>query len=460
MTFSLSLLSNKRAQMNIHRFYDNGLAHASYAVVSHGAVALIDPARNPQPYIDFAAQLGATIVAVIETHPHADFVSSHAELHRLTGATLYVHPLVGASYPHQPFGDGDRITVGNLTLQALHTPGHSPDSICVLVNDAQGKPHAVFTGDTLFIGDVGRPDLRQNVGNVTAKAEALARQLYQSLRQKLMILPADVVIYPAHGPGSLCGKQMSAELESTIGQQIKENYALQPMDEDEFVALVTDRLPYVPPYFGYDVNVNRQGATDYADSLNAIPEIGSRAAFRDDVTIVDVRPQDQFRSGHHFGAINIPDGLRFETWLGTVIRPGEPFYLIAGDYARLQTAIEKAAKIGYEAFIAGKSTDAAGPQQSALFDEKHFLEHPEAYTIVDLRSRYEAADQPIFTQALNIPLPELRDRITEIPADKPIAIHCAGGYRSAIGASIVAAGLPNIQVVDIGTKIMEFTPAD
>src|SRR5690606_32212715 len=178
--------------MDIHQFYDEGLAHASYAILNGDQIALIDPARNPQPYLDYAAHHGAAIVAVIETHPHADFVSAHLELHHTTGATLYTSVLVGAEYPHQPFDDGDRIALGSISLEAINTPGHSPDSICVLLLDPQNKPHAVFTGDTLFVGDVGRPDLRERVGNITEKSAALARQLYRSTREKLMRLPADV----------------------------------------------------------------------------------------------------------------------------------------------------------------------------------------------------------------------------------------------------------------------------
>ena len=448
------------AQMKIHQFYDDGLAHASYAILSDGVIALIDPARDPQPYLDFAGQYHARISAIVETHPHADFVSSHAELHYLTGATIYTSRLVGAEYPHRPFDDGDRIALGNVYLEAINTPGHSPDSICVLLRDEQRQPYAVFTGDTLFVGDVGRPDLRENVGNITANATALARQLYHSLRDKLMTLPPDVLVYPAHGPGSLCGKQMGNELQSTIAKEIRGNHALQAMDEDEFVALVTEQQPFIPPYFEYDVTLNKKGADGFKAGIDAIPVLDIPNGLVPGVTIIDGRPQAQFRVGHLPHAISIPDGLRFETWLGTVVRPGESFYLLAGDTQRLQTLIEKAAKIGYEQQIKGKSTITEGPVQSAPFDAGHFMDNQGAYTIVDIRNRQEVELRPIFDRAINVPLPELRDRVGEIPLGKPIAVHCAGGYRSAIGSSIIAAALPGAAVQDIGSHISEFTPID
>ncbi|MCX7877679.1 MAG: MBL fold metallo-hydrolase, partial [Ignavibacteria bacterium] len=198
--------------MVIKQFEDKNLAHYSYAVYSKGEVALIDPARDVSQYYEFAGSLNGKITVVIETHPHADFVSSHLEIHKTTGATIYVSELVGAEYPHQSFDEGDAIILGDITLKAINTPGHSPDSISIVVIDEKGKPYAVFTGDTLFIGDCGRPDLREKAGAITAKREELARQMYYSLRNKLMTLPDDVLVYPAHGAGSLCGKGLSLSL--------------------------------------------------------------------------------------------------------------------------------------------------------------------------------------------------------------------------------------------------------
>lgn len=444
--------------MDIHQFYDEGLAHASYAIRSDGQIALVDPARNPQQYLDFAERHHAKIIAVIETHPHADFVSSHLELHHITGATLYTSGLVGATYPHKPFDEGDQIALGSVRLAAINTPGHSPDSICILLFDQQNKPHAVFTGDTLFVGDVGRPDLRERVGNITGEAATLARQLYHSTREKLMRLPATVVVYPAHGPGSLCGKNMGDARYSTIGNEINSNYALQPMDEDAFVTLIMEQQPFVPRYFEYDVMLNKEGAPAFQASINAIPALTDLSTSDTDVLVVDGRPQVLFQSGHLPGAINIPDGLRFETWLGSIVNPGEAFYLLAGDDQQLQVLVEKAAKIGYEQQVVGMNVTSGGPVLAAPFDEGHFTKNQHNYTIVDIRNSEEVAARPVFAKSIPIPLPELRAQAAKLPTDKPIVVHCAGGYRSAIGASIIAAALPDATVIDMGVRIHDFNP--
>ncbi len=443
--------------MIVHQFYDEGLAHASYAVLSGDQMALIDPARNPKPYLDFAQKHGARISAIIETHPHADFVSSHVELYELNESPIYTSSLVGADYPHIPFDDGDRIPVGDIQLAAIHTPGHSPDSISVLLLDERGHPQAVFTGDTLFVGDVGRPDLRENVGNMRAEARALAKQLFHTTRERLMTLPHHVQVYPAHGPGSLCGKNMGSDLHSTIGREIAENYALQPMSEEAFVTLVLDQQPFVPKYFPYDVMLNKQGAASFLASIERIPALAGPQEMGPQALAIDVRPAAQFQSGHHPGAINIPDGLRFETWLGTIVAPEERFYLLAGDDDQRQTAVEKAAKIGYERLIEATLTTLGGPVRTAPFDPGHFVNHQQDYTVVDIRNPEESQVNPIFDHSIRIPLPELRERIPEIPTDKPIAVHCAGGYRSAIGSSIIAGALPDAIVQDIGTHISDFT---
>jgi len=334
--------------MLIHQFYDTDLAHASYALLRAGQIIVIDPARNPQPYYDFAQLHEADITGVIETHPHADFVSSHLEIHETTDATIYVSHLLGAAYPHQTFDEGDIITLADITLKAINTPGHSPDSICVLVEDENGVSTALFSGDTLFVGDVGRPDLREEAGNLTAKKEDLARQMYHSTRQKLMKLPQDVVVYPAHGPGSLCGKNMSQDLQSTIGRELRENYALQLMDELAFVQELTADQPFAPQYFGYDVELNKQGAPGFMQSIAAIPHLPNNTILDADALVVDTRSKTLFNEAHLKNAINLQLQGKFETWLGAVIYPKEPFYLIAEDEAKLETALTRAAKIGYE----------------------------------------------------------------------------------------------------------------
>ena len=365
----------------IEQFYDKGLAHASYAVLSENEIVLIDPARNPQPYYDFAKKHEAEIIGIIETHPHAEFVSSHLEIHKKTGATIYVNSLVGAEYPHQAFDEGDAITVGWLTLEVIHTPGHSPDSNSVLVIDETGKEIAVFTGDTLFVGDVGRPDLRGNVGNIKAKANELAKQLYHSTREKLMQLPEDVIVYPAHGPGSLCGKNMSADLHSTIGREKKENYALQDMNEDDFVSLILKDQPWVPKYFEYNVAINKSGADFFEKSINKTKVISQASQLEEGILIIDTRPAEEFRAGHLQDAINIPDAVKFETWLGSLVSPKEPFYLIGADEASLRHVLEKAGKIGYENSVAGLLWEDTGTVKELEFNLKNLRQ-----TLINLPS--------------------------------------------------------------------------
>jgi len=440
--------------MHVHQFYDEGLSHASYAVLSENEIALVDPARDPQPYYDFAKKRRAKIVAVIETHPHADFVSGHLEIHRKTGATIYTSKLAGAEYPHEPFDDGMRIRVGDVFLKAYNTPGHSPDSISVTLESKTGKTVGVFTGDTLFIGDVGRPDLRENVGKIQSKREELARALYDSTRNILMKLPPEAAVYPAHGAGSLCGKSLSEKLLSTIGEQLEENPALQAMTEDEFVAYLLSGQPFIPKYFSYNVELNKKGAQGYLESLERISPEDLNGRNLQGALIVDTRPGKQFKNGHRRGAINIPDDEKFETWLGAILAPGEEFYLIAEDHEDLKTVISKTAKIGYEQFIKGAYLwDGVAEEKSPKFDMNDYIRNHPKYTTIDVRNSTER-DEPLINGSLFIPLPELRDRLDEIPVDKPVAVHCAGGYRSAIAASIIEDALRGKTLVyDIGEAV-------
>ncbi len=444
--------------MKIEQFEDKGLSHFSYAILSECAreIVLIDPARNPQPYYDYARANDAKIVAVIETHPHADFVSSHLEIARATGAFIRVSKLLGADYAHQAFDEGNTFTSGKLMFRALNTPGHSPDSISVVLA-REGRDVAVFTGDTLFIGDVGRPDLREKAGNIQAKREALAAQLYHSLREKLLPLAAEVLVYPAHGAGSLCGKALSGANSSSIGAEKAGNPMLRAMSEEDFVNELLADQPFIPKYFGYDVALNKAGAPDYAPSVQQVPRLAAGTALAAGTVVIDARPEAAFKKGHAAGAINIQQGGKFETWLGSIVGPQEPFYLLAADAATLEDLIQKTAKIGYEPLIAGAlvgtpATDATLP----ALDVALFRQHPERYTIVDIRNPVEHRDEPIFAGSLSIPLPELRERAREIPTDKPVVVHCAGGYRSAAGSSIVADVLPGTEVLDLGEAVKSF----
>ena len=440
--------------MIIHQFYDKGLAHASYAIIRTGKMIVIDPSRDPQPYYDFATLHEADIIGVIETHPHADFVSSHLEIHQTTGATIYVSKLTGSTYPHESFDDGDVIELDDIKLKAINTPGHSPDSICILLQNEHGHDAAIFTGDTLFVGDVGRPDLREDAGNITAKKEELAKLMYHSTRDKLMHLPKNVIVYPAHGSGSLCGKNMSADLQSTIGRELRENYALQLMNELQFVkTLITDQ-PFVPKYFGHDVELNKTGAPSLQNSIDAIEK--SASISDKNTVIIDTRPKANFRKGHIKGSINLQNGEKFETWLGSIISPNEKFYLIANTDNELDIMIKKTAKIGYEGNIkAALLTPDNANEKSADLDLSDFQINQGNYTIVDVRNWGEVNDGTLFTNPIIIPLPELRERISEIPTDKPIVVHCAAGYRSAAASSILAAQIKSVPVYDLGEEILE-----
>lgn len=444
--------------MKIQQFEDKGLAQYGYAILDEkaGKVVVIDPARDPAPYYEFAAAHNAAIVGVIETHPHADFVSSHLEIHEKTGATIYAHSTVGADYPHKALDEGAEIVIGDVKLKSLHTPGHSPDGISIVL-EHDGKDKAVFTGDTLFIGDVGRPDLRENAGNITAKREELARQMYYSTRNKLMKLADDVVVYPAHGAGTLCGKALSEANSSTIGAEKSGNYALQQMSEEEFVKILTEDQPFIPKYFSYDVSLNKHGAPNYQQSIKKVKKLATNFKPEANAIVVDTRNEKVFKQAHYKGAINIQNGAKFETWLGSIIDPKESYYLAAANEKELDQLIEKTAKIGYEQLLSGAFVLDTKPSVSMPpLDLEDFKKHETQYTIVDIRNASEFKENKFFDSAINIPLPELRDRAQEIPTDKPVVVHCAGGYRSAAGSSIVETALPQVKVMDLSEAVNAF----
>lgn len=444
--------------MEIRQFEDKGLSHYAYAVYSEqaGEVILIDPARDVTPYMEFAAARNAKITGVIETHPHADFVSSHLELHQSTGATIYCSALVGAAYPHTTFDEGDSIQAGELTFKALNTPGHSPDSISIVL-ETGGAVKAVFTGDTLFIGDCGRPDLREKAGNLTATRAELAGQMYHSLREKLMTLPDNTLVYPAHGAGTLCGKSLSEANHSTIGAEKLTNWSLQEFTEDAFVKALLSQQPYIPKYFPYDVDINRKGAPAMITSLGQVPVMAPGAAVKGDVLLVDTRPAAAFKEGHLPHAINLQLKGKFETWLGSVVTPGETFYLVAADMEQLKEALRRTASIGYETMVRGGLVYSGGSESMDPVPLDKLRAHPEAFTIVDVRMDNEIQAGALLPGAIAIPLDQLRERVNEIPRNKPVVVHCAGGYRSAAGSSIVAEALKEqTPVYDLGEDIKTF----
>ncbi len=448
--------------MEIKQFEDKNLSQYGYAILSEGEMAVIDPARDPQPYYDFAKKNNAKITAVIETHPHADFISSHLEIHESTGAPIYVSKLLAADYKHIAFDDGNTIKIGNILLRALNTPGHSPDSICILAMDENGKQIAVFTGDTLFIGDCGRPDLREKAGAIQAARADLARQMYHSLRDKLMTLPNDVLVYPAHGAGSLCGKSLSEQNRSTIGAEKISNWSLQEMGEESFVKELLEDQPFIPKYFPFDVSVNKRGASNFRESIAKV-KIGKPIdaktlanELKAEILIIDTRPLEFIHTNFQ-NAINLMEGPRFETWLGSIVNPGEKFYLLAENESLLRSLIERSANIGYEPQIEKAFAVDFGKQEVSRFESKELSRNPDAYTIIDIRNESEVNERKIFKNSINIPLYELRERTNEIPLNKPIVVHCAGGYRSAAGTSIVKSRLNGkVKVFDLSEDIEKF----
>lgn len=441
--------------MEIKQFEYKPLAHYSYAIVDNGEMAVIDPERDPMQYYAYAQEHEARITAVIETHPHADFVSSHLQIHKETGAEIYHSKDLGADYRYQPFDEGQHIMIGDIKVSALNTPGHSPDSITI-VAEKDGKT-ALFTGDTLFIGDVGRPDLREKAGNMTAKRQELAEMMYDTIQNKFDKLPDGALVYPAHGAGSLCGKNLSSDNSSTLGNERMGNWAFKPQSKEEFVQTLLDSQPFIPSYFGFDVDTNRRGPENLRPAIAKVP---LRLNATTDGLIVDVRDQIEFKKGHLPGSINImavSEDSKFETWLGAIVQPEEPFVLVVDKPWDAEKILGRVAKIGYEQQLKSVLTlDKTALVQSNKLDLSDFKNNPNIYTVVDIRNQSEVAEAKFFENALTIPLNDLRSSLSQIPHNKPIIVHCAGGYRSAAGSSIIESASENAQVYDLGENINDF----
>lgn len=444
--------------MIIKQFKDEALAHYSYAIVSEGEMALVDPSRNPKQYYKYSEEHKAKIVAVFETHPHADFVSGHLQIQKETGSTIYVSKKVGVSYPHESFDEGQFVKIGNINIRPLHTPGHSPDSLTFVAEE--GGETALFTGDTLFIGNVGRPDLREKAGNMTAKRVELAKAMYNTMQTKFNDLPDNALVYPAHGAGSLCGKNMSASPSSTLGDERMGNWAFKDQTEEEFVEEILKDQPFIPSYFGFNVDLNRKGAGNVQQEKYRVPIHIGVTKVEDGITVVDVRNGDAFKAGHLPNSINImsrTEGDKYETWLGAIIEPNEPFYLAVNSVEDIDELLERTAKIGYEKQLKGVITlSEEVSKKSDDFDLEDFRNNKNNYTIVDIRNESELAEGKIFDNAVGIPLNELRDRAEELPKDKPFVVHCAGGYRSAAGSSILENKFKDQKVFDLSEAIQDF----
>lgn len=441
--------------MIIKQFEYSPLAHYSYAIVSDGQMAIIDPERDPIQYYKFAHEHRAKIVAVFETHPHADFVSSHLQIHEETGATIYNSKKLGAEYPHQSFDEGSTLILGTVMLSAINTPGHSPDSITIMAK-SENKT-ALFTGDTLFIGDVGRPDLREKAGKMKAKRQELAEMMYDTIQNKFKDLPDDALVYPAHGAGSLCGKNLSSDKSSTLGNERMGNWAFKKQSKEEFVNYLLDSQPFIPSYFGFNVDINKAGAKNVRKS-------NAKVAFKFNSSekglLVDTRNETDFKNGHLPGSINIQANSpsdKFETWLGSIVEPNEIFHIVIDNPYDLEAILDRVSKIGYESQLNSVLTvDNNALVKSSALDLSDFKKNPSSYTIVDIRNQSEINEGTFFEDALAHPLNELRKTYKEIPLDKPIVVHCAGGYRSAAGSSLLQKLLEGATVLDLGDNVKEF----
>ncbi|MFF0274011.1 rhodanese-like domain-containing protein [Streptomyces sp. NPDC004330] len=430
------------------QYYLDCLSQASYLIADEGTgrAVVVDPRRDVSEYLADARAHGLTVVGVVNTHFHADFVAGHLELADSTGAWIGYGSRAETEYPIRTLSEGERIVLGDVVLEIMETPGHTPESISVLVYEhaEDTVPYGVLTGDALFIGDVGRPDLLASVG---VTAEELGAMLHDSVQNKLMALPDAVRVFPAHGAGSACGKKLSTERQSTIGAQRATNYACAPMSRDAFVALVTAGQPAAPGYFAYDADLNRRDRERY-DASAARPL--SRAEFaglrRSGAVVVDARTPQDFAAGHLRGAVNVPADGRFAEQAGTVLDPADELLVIAPEN-RAEEVVTRLARIGLDR-VAGHLRD---PEEALeeLADEvapasrltavrlRAALAGDRPPLLIDVRTRGEREAAGFLDDALHIPLSELPRRTAELPADRPLVVHCAGGHRSSVAASLL-----------------------
>ena len=462
--------------MYFEQFYLGCLAHASYILGSEGQAVVVDPQRDVDIYLKAAEDNGLKILYIFETHLHADFVSGHRELAARTGAQICIGAQAGAAFPHVGVQDGYELRVGRLRLRALATPGHTPESICLVITDEENTPNpwAVLTGDTLFIGDVGRPDL-----SPSHTPQQLAGMLYDSLHNQLMKLPDDVLVYPAHGAGSLCGRNMRAERSSTIGTERLTNSALQIKSREEFVRQLTGNLPPRPEYFQKDAQINREGAVALSDlpELAAIPAAELRFLIEQGGVALDVRPGNEFAAGHVPGSINIPLSGQFASWAGTVLGLGSDPVLIAGSDDQLAEARLRLARVGIEevrGYLAGGVP--------AWQNSGHALEKLQQITVQDLDQKLRDSELGVLDvrrdaewQAGHIAgamlwsLDKFKNGLPPLPPAEAVAVHCKSGYRSIIACSLLMrAGYSNtINVIggfdswhQAGLPVESETPVD
>jgi len=447
--------------MHIQQIYTGCLSEAAYYIESKGEAVIIDPLRDIDEYLQLLNERKAKLKYIFETHFHADFVSGHLDLGHATGAPIVYGPNTVTKFPVTVAKDGEAFKVGDISITVLHTPGHTLESSCFLLKDENGKDHCVFTGDTLFVGDVGRPDLAQKGADLTM--EDLAGMMYDSIHNKLFPLADDVIVYPAHGAGSSCGKNLGSETFSTIGEQKAHNYALQAATKEEFIKAVTDGIAAPPQYFPVNAKINKEGYT----SLDKVLERGMKAlsiaefkelATDDNVIILDTRNANTFTEGFVPGSISIGLEGRFAEWAGALL-PFDKKIILVTEAGKEKETIVRLARVGYEKIaghLAGgyEAWKAAGEAMDMIVDVEPDelimdLPHDENIMVVDVRRHTEFADGHL-KEAVNIPLNEMMDpgSMANINDNHNVYVHCAGGYRSVIGCSLMKRqGIHNIRNV-------------
>lgn len=459
----------KLIKMKIEQIYTGCLAQGAYYIESEGEAAIIDPLREVQPYLDKADKAGAKIKYIFETHFHADFVSGHLDLAKKSGAKIVYGPMANPKYDVYRATDGEVFELGNVKIKVLHTPGHTMESTTFLLIDEKGQEHAVFTGDTLFIGDVGRPDLAQKAASMTQ--EELAGTLYDSLRNKLMTLPDEVIVYPGHGAGSACGKNMSKETVSTIGEQKAQNYALRAdMTKEEFIAEVTDGLQPPPAYFPMNVKMNKEGY----DSIDEVLERGATALSPKEFEVVaeeigalilDTRDPVEFAKGYVPNAINIGLDGSFAPWVGALVPVGQPLLLVC-PVGREEETVTRLARVGYDktvgfldgGFTAWQSSGKEVDTVQTISAEKLANKYASGgINVLDVRREGEYLSEHVI-DAQHVPLDFLNDNLASIDQDETYYVHCAGGYRSTVAISILQArGWRNLINIEGGFDALKET---
>lgn len=440
--------------MNFKQFYLGCLSHASYYLGSNGEAAIIDPQRDVQQYIDEAEANGQQIKYIIETHSHADFVSGHVELAGKTGAEIIYGRRANTQFATHKVKDGDELSVGDIKLTFAETPGHTPESITILAEDisAPGAPKKLFTGDTLFIGDVGRPDL---IGSKGFTAVQMAEMLYASLHNKILPLPDETEIYPAHGAGSLCGKSLSKETWSTLGNQRNFNYALQPMSKEEFVKIVAADQPEVPAYFPQSAARNLEGSPSLAE-IEKPKQLSTEHIDNFDGVVLDIRTNSEYGAGHVPNSINIGLGGQFASWAGTMVPIGTRIAIVAETQEQVDEAFTRLARVGHESvtgfiLIGNYTGEMMQIEQVSVNEVYELVRNDNPIQFVDVRRTAEHANGHA-VKTLNIPLNKLAVEFEKLDPAAPTYVICQGGYRSSLGTSILEnAGFKKVYNVTGGT---------